>query len=208
MNRNNFWIHFCIAVIFVTFAAVLGQLRLWQSKPLFSLNSPPKTAPKPIAPKRSTDDRQPEVLVKFRPEVTAAEIEKIAAKYNDRVEDRIEIVKGLTAIDDLDGKDMETVAAQYRQMSDIVLYAEANNEINTDRTENYSAVNVPLNQNPANANLPNDPLFNEQWALDNKGQNGGKANADLKALLAWEKTKGAKEVVVAVLDTGVDYTHP
>ena len=208
MNRNNFWIHFCIAVIVITFAAVLGQLRLWQSKPLFSSNYPTKMAPKLIAPKRSADDRQPEVLVKFKPNVTASEIEKIAAKYNDRVEDRIEIVKGLTAIDDLDGRDMETVAAQYRQMSDIVLYAEANNEINTDPTENYSVVNAPINQNQTNANLPNDPLFNEQWALDNKGQNGGKANADMKALRAWEKTKGAKEVVVAVLDTGVDYTHP
>ncbi len=208
MNRNNFWMHFCIAVIVITFAAVLGQLRMWQSKPFFSSNNPTKSTPKTIAPKRSVDDRQPEVLVRFKPSVSAGEIEKIAAKYNDRVEDKIEIVKGLTAIDDLDGRDMETVAAQYRQMSDIVLYAQPNYRIGTDPTENYSVVNAPFSQNTANANLPNDPLFNEQWALDNKGQNGGKANADMKALLAWEKTKGTKEVVVAVLDTGVDYTHP
>ena len=207
MNRNNFWIHFCVAVIVIAFAAVLGQLRLWQSKPFFSVNTS-KISPKPIAPKRSVNDRQPEVLVKFRPNVSLSDIEKIASKYNDRVEDKIEIVKGLVAIDDLDGKDAETVAAQYRQMSNEVLYAQPNYEISLDDPTGSPNFNQPITQNPSNANLPNDPMFNEQWALSNSGQNGGKANADIKALLAWEKNKGNKGVVVAVLDSGVDYTHP
>jgi hypothetical protein len=45
-------------------------------------------------------------------------------------------------------------------------------------------------------NSPNDPLFNEQWALNNAGQNGGKTNADVAALKAWLKTQGSSEVVV------------
>ena len=208
MNRNNFWVHFCIAVIVITFAAVLGQLRLWQSKPFFQVNNAAKTTPKAMAPKRSADDRQPEVLVKFRPNVSAGEIEKIAAKYNDRVEDNIEIVKGLTAIDDLDGRDAETVAAQYRQMSNIVLYAEAVQKISLDDPISPATSRAFPRENTANPNLPDDPLFNDQWALNNSGQNGGKTNADIKALLAWEKNKGSQSVVVAVLDTGVDYTHP
>ncbi len=159
MNRNNFWIHFCVAVIIVSFAAVLGQLRMWQSKPLISLNNQVKTAPRTNAPKRSTDDRQPEVLVKFRPDISANKIEQIAAKYNDRIEDRIEIVKGLVAIDDLDGKDAETVAAQYRQMSDIVLYAQPNYEIKLDDPTAFSAPPISLRETSSNANLPNDPLF-------------------------------------------------
>ena len=208
MNRNNFWTHFCIAVIVISFAAVLGQLRMWQSKPFFSLNNSTNCKMKPTALKRSVDDRQPEVLVKFRPNVTLPEIKKIAAKYNDRVEDEIESVKGLISIDDLDDRDMETVAAQYRQMSQVVVYAQPNYGINLD-DPNGSATSEPkLRESNANANLPNDPLFNEQWALNNSGQNGGKSNADIKALLAWEKNKGSNEVVIAVLDTGVDYTHP
>jgi hypothetical protein len=30
MNRNNFWIHLGIAVVVITFAAVLGQISRWQ----------------------------------------------------------------------------------------------------------------------------------------------------------------------------------
>ena len=207
MNRNNFWIHFCIAVIVIAFAAVLGQIRLWQSKPFFSSNTTTKSTPKPIAPKRSISDREPEVLVKFRPNVSLAEIRKIVEKNNDRIEDRLEIVKGLTAIDDLDNKDKEIVAAQYRQMSDVVLYAEPNFEINLDDPANFSTSDALFRESPLSANLPNDPMFKDQWALDNSGQSGGKAKADISAVLAWAVNKGSSDVVVAVLDSGVDYRH-
>ena len=50
-------------------------------------------------------------------------------------------------------------------------------------------------------------MFSEQWALNNSGADGGAERADLDALKAWETTKGSDEVVVAVLDSGVDYTH-
>src|SRR5687767_112931 len=54
---------------------------------------------------------------------------------------------------------------------------------------------------------PADPRFEEQWALSNSGQRGGKQGADINAMLAWATTTGNKDVVVAVLDSGVDYTH-
>ena len=56
--------------------------------------------------------------------------------------------------------------------------------------------------------FPNDPRFREQWALANEGQNGGKKDADISALRAWATTTGSDKVVVAVLDSGVDYKHP
>ena len=207
MNRNNFWTHLCIAVIVITFAAVLGQLRHWQSKPFFSTANVTKSVPKPLAPKRSTDERQPEVMVKFRPDVSLAEIRKITERNNDRIEDSIENVKGLISIDDLDNQDKEKVAEQYARMSNIVLYAEPNNEIKLDDPTNVSTSDATLRENNPNDVTPNDPKFNEQWALNNSGQNGGKANADVAALKAWLKTQGSADVVVAVLDSGVDYKH-
>lgn len=56
--------------------------------------------------------------------------------------------------------------------------------------------------------LPNDPQFSSQWALYNTGSPYGTAGADINAPAAWDLTTGDKKVVVAVIDTGVDYTHP
>lgn len=207
MNRNNFWIHLGIAVVVITFAAVLGQISRWQfSRHTVSLEKK-SNAEKPLVTKRSSKDCAPEVLVKFRSNVSEADIAKLAAKNNDRVEDEIESVKNLFSIDDLDNANAETVAAQYNKMTDLVEYAEPNLKIELDPTEASSTVNS-LNRLSEDSNIPNDPMFNEQWALSNTGQNGGKENADMSALKAWEKTRGDSNVVIAVLDTGVDYTHP
>lgn len=56
--------------------------------------------------------------------------------------------------------------------------------------------------------IPNDTLFGQQWALRNTGQRGGVAGEDIKATLAWDITRGNGTVTIAILDEGVDYTHP
>ncbi len=55
---------------------------------------------------------------------------------------------------------------------------------------------------------PSDPRFDDLWGLHNTGQTGGTEDADIDALEAWGVSTGAEGVVVAVIDTGVDYTHP
>jgi len=57
-------------------------------------------------------------------------------------------------------------------------------------------------------NVPNDPRYGECWGLNNTGQTGGTVDADIDAQEAWDISIGSYSVVVAVLDTGVDYTHP
>ena len=64
--------------------------------------------------------------------------------------------------------------------------------------------------------IPNDAQFKSQWGLRNTGQTlgplentvSGTAGADIKATAAWDITKGDPGVVIAVIDTGVDTTHP
>lgn len=55
--------------------------------------------------------------------------------------------------------------------------------------------------------VPNDPLFANLWGLHNTGQTGGSTDADIDAPEAWDITTGSPNVVVAVLDTGIDYNH-
>ncbi|WP_294953973.1 S8 family peptidase, partial [Sulfurovum sp.] len=58
--------------------------------------------------------------------------------------------------------------------------------------------------------VPNDPYYTNGtlWAMNNTGQNGGTPDADIDAKEAWGLQTGSHSVVVAVVDTGVDYTHP
>ncbi len=54
---------------------------------------------------------------------------------------------------------------------------------------------------------PSDAFFTSLWGLHNTGQNGGTADADIDALEAWQLVTGGPQVIVGVIDTGVDYTH-
>ena len=52
--------------------------------------------------------------------------------------------------------------------------------------------------------FPNDPLFSAQWALSNRLVPG----ADIHMPQAWDIISGNTGLVIAVIDTGIDYTHP
>ncbi|MHC4110148.1 MAG: S8 family serine peptidase [Planctomycetota bacterium] len=64
---------------------------------------------------------------------------------------------------------------------------------------------------------PNDPLYPLQWSLNNTGQmypeSGkyktppGTPDCDIDAPEAWDIYAGSPEIIVAVVDTGVDYRH-
>ena len=56
--------------------------------------------------------------------------------------------------------------------------------------------------------IPNDPSFNQLWGMHNTGQNGGTPGADIKAPQAWDITTGDTNIIVGVIDTGIDYLHP
>ena len=60
--------------------------------------------------------------------------------------------------------------------------------------------------------IPDDPSFEQQWGLENVGQsvNGhpaGERGVDIEAPAAWKIGRGSDEVVVGIIDSGVDYTH-
>lgn len=201
MNRNNFFIHLALALVLILVAAFAGQLSRWRKQWKSQLVIVPATEKKKpgtteeIALGEARSFGRPEVLVKFKSGVSQETIEQLTARLNDRIEDRIENAEGWTSIDDIDNADASAVVNEYIQLAEVE-YAEPNFEIQLEEIEGPL---VPV--------LPHDPQFNDQWALANSGQRGGKQGADISATLAWATTTGSNKVVVAVLDSGVDYTH-
>ncbi|HVG32875.1 MAG TPA: S8 family serine peptidase [Pyrinomonadaceae bacterium] len=194
MNRQNFLGHLMLALALIALAAFAGQMRRWQHRSHAVLTGEHNTV---YIPRRVELPTNAEVLVRFRPGTNVESMRSIAARLHDRLEDEIEAVDGLAVIEDEDGRTAEEVAAEYRSMPSLVEYAEPNFRINLDA----DATAEPNHEHP------DDPMFDEQWSLDNHGQNGGKTLADISAVRAWAKTTGSSDVVVAVIDSGVDYTH-
>ena len=56
--------------------------------------------------------------------------------------------------------------------------------------------------------IPNDTSFSSLWGLRNTGQSGGLNGFDIDVLEVWDTLTGSDNMVVGVIDTGVDYAHP
>ena len=200
MSRNNIWVHVTIALALILIAALAGGVRHWKKTLQRSDQSVSRQERKPDDRESETsaeaDTSNAEVLVRFRPGTTRETIDRLTAQFNDEVEDRIESVDGLDVIEDEDGTNAADIVAQYRALPEVE-YAEANTEITLDH-EDAGGKHVHAG----------DEMFLRQWGLFNSGQSGGQAGADISAMRAWAVTRGSEQVVVAVLDSGVDYTHP
>ncbi|MBU1627069.1 S8 family serine peptidase [bacterium] len=55
--------------------------------------------------------------------------------------------------------------------------------------------------------IPNDPYYEKQWHLKNTGQESAVAGVDVRAEEAWDTTKGSSDLIVAVIDNGIDVNH-
>jgi subtilisin family serine protease len=211
MNRRNYTVHLALAGALIVLAAFAGRVERWEWKRRQVTYEPVAVSSQPAATTTAPHaftwvDTQAEVLVRFKPGVTEERIQAITAHMHDHVEDEIESVEGLTVIEDLNGETVTQVISDYTALSEVE-YAEPNEFIHAEPLEAESIRGRFVSPGD-DAEGPNDPLLSEQWGLINTGQREGRAEADISARIAWAKTQGSKKVVVAVLDSGVDYTHP
>lgn len=58
------------------------------------------------------------------------------------------------------------------------------------------------------SSTPDDTLFDSLWGANNTGQTGGTFDADMDLPEAWDITTGDAGLVVAVIDSGAELTHP
>ncbi|MEK7790136.1 MAG: S8 family serine peptidase [Deltaproteobacteria bacterium] len=138
-----------------------------------------------------------ELLVKFKNGMGALSSEYVHHLTGARVLDHFKFVKGLEHIQ-LPSSDIQE-ALSYYNSHPLIEYAEPNYIYSI-----YGAADdVPL---------PDDPKFGELWGLHNTGQPdptglSGSYDADIDAPEAWTTTTGSPNIVVAVIDTGIDYKH-
>lgn len=130
------------------------------------------------------------VLVGFRPSVTESQKSSVIGVAGANELKRIGV--GVHVLKVIPGFEVRVV--QFLKSFPEILYAELD----------Y--------QQRVNGDVPNDMSFGNQWAMLNTGQvlngYGGVPGDDNKAVPAWSITTGSPSVVVAVLDSGTQYSHP
>lgn len=127
-----------------------------------------------------------EVLVKFTEGISTQAVETALAQIGAETVQMLEFI-GVHHLKLTTDKAVKKAMQEFSELDNVV-YAEPNYIYTTART-------------------PNDPKFSQLWGLENSGQTGGLAGADISALGAWDRTTGSQEVVVGVIDTGIDFTH-
>lgn len=143
-----------------------------------------------------------EVLVKLKPGFSAQGMGDFAAEYGSTVLKRFDIPENLY-------KDFGGDLLQLKLPAGMTT-AEAMAAMGKDPRVAYACSNDILHATGPSAApvIPND-LDSRLWGMNNTGQDGGKADADIDAPEAWNISRGSRSgPVVAVIDTGVDYTHP
>ncbi|MFL6208705.1 MAG: S8 family serine peptidase [Pyrinomonadaceae bacterium] len=133
--------------------------------------------------------RTGQVLVRFRQDAPEQAISTLLAAVGLQHGERLWGQSGIERLTLVPGQNPQMVATGL-SASPQVEFAEPNYVITADQV------------------APRDPRYGEQWALTNTGQNGGLAGADIGAPPAWRVTHGAARTVVAVIDSGIDFTHP
>ena len=129
-------------------------------------------------------------------------------KFTDGVSnvDRQTVISDLTLLGGVLQKDVLTENMQLwrfpanssRAFAEVLKFIVSNMQIE------YIEPNYPISLR----GLPDDPYVSELWGLKNTGQNDGLIGADIDIEKAWDITAGSQEVVVAVFDSGTNFTHP
>lgn len=155
-------------------------------------HSPVQNRPQPI-PQDGPHYAEGRVIVKFNRGIGRDEARQVAAAYN------VAMIQNYPAISRAMGFEYSVLASKTKTTQQLI------RELSRDLR---FAVVEPDYIRTINSVFPNDPRFSDLWGLHNTGQTGGTADIDIDAPEAWDLTTGSPDVVVAIIDTGIDYNHP
>ena len=143
------------------------------------------------------------VIVKFKPGINASEVGKVKTAIG---------VKSVKVVG-LTGAQIWDLGSSSSLDNAISVLNNSQNKSLFQYIEKDSVVRLNRPSKPNRPDLspkliPNDPGFNQLWGLHNTGQSGGTPDADIDAPEAWDIQTGNPNLVIGVIDTGVDYNHP
>jgi RHS repeat-associated protein len=127
--------------------------------------------------------------VRFRSGIAQQNKDTVLATHGTRRKKQLRGESTVEKLEVLGGQNVETVALEL-SLNPEVEFAEPNFLITKDDV------------------VTTDPRFDEQWALRNTGQGGGQFGSDINVTTAWQTTTGLQSAIIAVIDSGIDLTHP
>ncbi len=142
-------------------------------------------APAAYAQQAASEYKEGEVLVRFKAGVSPLAVDQVMTDLEartlrrfDRISVRVLSIEGLT---------VEDAVARFSD-DPAIEFIEPNYKCFADT-------------------VPDDPRFEDLWGMNNTGQSGGTPGADISAVDAWSIFTGTSDVIVGVIDTGVNYNH-
>lgn len=196
--------HSKLAAAVLSLSAMVGAALV--TAPAGAAGSSPGPSPGAAAPSRSAAVRLADrrVLVRFKQGTSPAGMAAAAGTVGGTVVRTFRTIPRLQVLQVPGGTSAAAAAASLQALPS-VSYAERDQVVGLAGAASSSPTGRSATPQ---ATFPNDPQFNLQWNWNNTGQTGGKVDADVEAPEAWDLATGSKSVVVGVIDTGVDYTHP
>ncbi|MBD2583159.1 Ig-like domain-containing protein, partial [Planktothricoides raciborskii] len=153
----------------------------------------------------SPDFRSDRVIVKLKPGANSNEISNLQAQIGvTKVSKASQLGIDIWQIPD---GNVEKIISTYKNDPRFE-YIEPDYIITLEDTSKTRNPEESLSIITPQATTPNDPDYSQLWGLNNTGQSGGTADADIDAPEAWDIQKGNQNLVIGVIDTGVDYNHP
>ena len=140
----------------------------------------------PKFPKKDKDASEIQMLVRFKDAVPASQRDAFNAQ-----EGNVKL------------KELKRTGVQLLQIPPTTTVEQAMARYQASGLVEYAEPNYILRAMLA----PNEPFFSSMWNLNNTGQTLGTAGADIRALQAWDVTQGDANLVVMVIDTGIDTNH-
>jgi YD repeat-containing protein len=174
----------CLLLIYVLTLSLCAPFALRRAGAAAADNPISKKPATPVATRAGAPSsrwREGELLVRFREHVPVSKMNALLKANGAQWAGQLRGQSGIERLRLSSGADPGLVAAALRT-SEVVAFAEPNYLITADQRAAAAA---------------DDSRLSEQWALTN-----------IAAPQAWDLTTGSKQTVIAILDSGIDFTHP